>query len=141
MSEIMSLSTLIGVLIIIWSHYIGDFVMQLDQMARNKSKCNKALRSHIYWYTATLFVGAVFLFNNTNNITTAISMASVFAVVNGVVHFYIDYVTSRVGSKKYAAGQLGSTKFPNFGFYSVIGLDQALHYTVLFITYYFLVNL
>lgn len=128
-------SLIIGLFIIIWTHWIADFVFQIDQMARNKSKCNKALMWHIRWYSAILFVGALFLFK------FDIVSAFLFALVNGIVHFYVDYFTSRKSSKLHAEGKLGSDKFPNFGFFAVIGLDQAIHMSTLVLTWLLMVNL
>lgn len=128
-------SLIIGLNIIIWSHWIADFVFQLDRMARNKSKCNEALMSHIRWYTFILFIGALLLFK------FDIVSAVVWSLVNGIVHFYVDYCTSRMTSKLHAAGKMGSDKFPNLGFFAIIGLDQAIHMSTLITTWLIMVNL
>lgn len=128
-------SLVIALNIIIWSHWIADFVFQLDRMARNKSKDNDALMSHIKWYTFILFIGSLLLFK------FDFVMAGVFAVVNGIIHYWVDYVTSRITSKLHAQGKMGSDKFPNLGFFAVIGLDQAIHMTTLITTYLIMVNI
>lgn len=125
----------IAINIIIWTHWIADFVFQIDRMARNKSKSNAALMSHIRWYTSILFIGAIFLFK------FDFVSAGLFAIVNGIVHYYVDYMTSRVASKLHAEGKMGSEKFPNLGFFAVIGLDQALHMSTLVTTYLIMVNI
>lgn len=124
---------LIGILILVWSHWVGDFVMQLDRMARNKSKSNKALMEHILWYSFIIFIGALLLFK------FDIVLSLLFASINGILHYFTDYYTSRRNSRLYQEGKLGSDKFPNFGFYSTIGFDQSIHYTCLFVTYYLMV--
>lgn len=124
---------MIGLMIIIWGHWIGDFVMQLDRMALNKSKIKKALMEHIYWYSATLFVGSMVIFKGD------IVMVGLFSAINGILHYYTDYFTSRWTSKLRQQGKMGSDKFPNFGFFAVIGLDQAIHMTCLILTYYIMV--
>lgn len=128
-------SLVIALNIIIWSHWIADFVFQLDRMARNKSKDNDALMSHIKWYTFILFIGSLLLFK------FDFVMAGVFAVVNGIIHYWVDYVTSRITSKLNAQGKMGSDKFPNLGFFAVIGLDQAIHISTLITTYLIMVNI
>lgn len=128
-------SLVIALNIIIWSHWIADFVFQLDRMARNKSKDNDALMSHIKWYTFILFIGSLLLFK------FDFVMAGVFAVVNGIIHYWVDYVTSRITSKLHAQGKMGSDKFPNLGFIAVIGLDQAIHISTLITTYLIMVNI
>lgn len=128
-------SLVIALNIIIWSHWIADFVFQLDRMARNKSKDNDALMSHIKWYTFILFIGSLLLFK------FDFVMAGVFALVNGIIHYWVDYVTSRITSKLHAQGKMGSDKFPNLGFFAVIGLDQAIHMTTLITTYLIMVNI
>lgn len=59
----------------------------------------------------------------------------IFVVVNVILHFFTDWCTSRVSSRLYAQGKLGSNTIPNLGFFSVIGFDQFLHYVCLFGTY------
>lgn len=124
---------LIGILILVWSHWVGDFVMQLDRMARNKSTDNKALTEHILWYSLIIFIGGLFIFDFDFVLT------ALFTGVNGILHYYTDYFTSRRNSRLYKEGKLGSDKFPNLGFYSTIGFDQSIHYTCLFVTYYLMV--
>ena len=132
-SDIFSL--VLSLNIIIWSHWIADFVFQLDRMARNKSKDNNALMSHIRWYTFILFLGSLLLFKGD------FVLAGLFAVVNGIVHYYVDYVTSRMTSKLHAEGKMGSDKFPILGFFAIIGLDQAIHMSTLMTTYLIMVNI
>lgn len=124
---------MISVVVLIWVHWIGDFVLQLDRMALNKSKCQSALFEHIYYYSSALFIGGLIIFQ------FDFVKAGLFAVVNGILHYYTDYVTSRWTSKLKQQGKMGSDKFPNFGFFAVIGLDQAIHMTCLFVTYYIMV--
>lgn len=121
---------LLHILLIVWLHYIADFVCQTDYMARGKSKSNLPLVLHISVYSLVMFLGTLYIFG--------FFWSLIFAVANGVTHYYVDYVTSRVSSKKYAEGKLGSTTIPNFGFFSIIGLDQAIHYTCLFLIYYWI---
>lgn len=128
-------SLIIGLNIIIWSHWVSDFVFQLDRMARNKSKCDAALMDHILWYSFILFIGSLFLFKFN------VVYAGLYAVVNGIVHYYVDYFTSRWTSKLHAEGKMGADKFPNFGFFAIIGLDQAIHMSTLITTYLIMVNL
>lgn len=122
------------IVLIVWLHYIADFVFQTDWMVHNKSKHNKPLAAHCWVYGLVFMLPSLFIFKN-------IIVAFLFCSINAYLHFGIDYITSRVSSKKYAAGKLGSPTIPNFGFFSIIGLDQALHYTCLLITYGIAINL
>lgn len=120
---------MLSFLLIIWGHYVADFVFQLDRMAKNKSKSVSALKEHIYWYSFILFLFAIFIFKF--NIVLAI----LYVLVNGISHYYVDKYTSKITSRLYAKGKMGADKFPNFGFYSIIGLDQAIHMTILIVSY------
>jgi hypothetical protein len=51
-----------------------------------------------------------------------------FAIVNGIAHFVIDWCTSRGTSYLWK-------KDKRHWFFSLIGFDQALHLTVLVLTY------
>jgi hypothetical protein len=76
------------------THFVGDFVLQTNFQASNKNKRLDALSLHVATYTATLFLGAVILFGSMSAIT--------FAVLNGILHFATDYITSRASYKFWA---------------------------------------
>jgi hypothetical protein len=80
-------------------------------MAINKSKSNKWLALHVLAYSACF-----------------LPFGGWFALVNYGLHFCTDYVTSRITSRLWQAGQ-------RHWFFVVIGIDQALHVTALTTTY------
>jgi hypothetical protein len=101
-------------LILIWIHFIADFVLQNDKMALNKSKSNLWLGIHSIVYILPFFW-----------------CGWIFMVINGLSHFIIDYVTSRGTTKLFIAGK-------RHWFFVLIGFDQALHLSILILTYKFL---
>lgn len=109
----MELSTL---LILIWLHFVADFILQSDWMARNKSSSNIALAVHVCVYSIPFIL-----------------IGWVYACVNGVVHFGVDWITSRLCAKLYKSGK-------RHEFFVVLGLDQAIHMTTLVITYQYLIG-
>lgn len=112
---------------LIWTHFLADFVLQTDSMAKNKSSSNAWLGRHIAIYTATLnfILGFYLLFSGKP--TFSILNFWAFCLINGAAHFATDYVTSRITKKLWAKQQVHN-------FFVVIGADQALHLTVLFLT-------
>ena len=104
------------ILMLVWMHTIMDFVFQTQEMSTNKSSSNKWLSYHVLVYTIP------FLFIDLT-----------FGLINGALHFAIDYVTSRMTTKLYAKGEIHN-------FFVVVGIDQALHFTCLFATYIWLVQ-
>jgi hypothetical protein len=62
-----------------------------------------------------------------------------FLGITFISHFITDYITSRIVKRKFENNEYGSP-IPNFGAFSIIGFDQVLHYTQLFLTYQFLIN-
>lgn len=117
----------IEIFIILFLHWVSDFVLQTDNIARNKSKSNKILLTHISCYIL-LFIPFAFYFLTPIN-------AIIFIIINLILHFIIDYCTSRRTSYLSSINKYGSTTVPNFGMFSIIGLDQFLHYISLFGTY------
>jgi hypothetical protein len=109
------------ILLLIWVHFIADFVFQTHTMAMNKSTSNKWLASHVGVYTLTFVIFAV--------LSPIITLT--WVLVNGVLHFATDYVTSRITSRLWKEERVHD-------FFVVIGLDQALHFTAMLLTYYWL---
>ncbi len=104
------------VIAIVWTHWLADFVAQTDNMAKNKSKSNKWLSIHVGIYMLFLLPFGV-----------------TFAILNGIAHWCVDYFTSRLNSWLY------NEKKNIHMFFVGVGFDQAVHYTILFVTAYLLI--
>lgn len=104
---------IINIIILIWLHFVSDFLLQSDKMAINKSKSNKWLCLHVLIYSLPL-----------------LWFGWIFAAINGFLHFITDFITSRVTTKLYANHK--------HWFFVVIGLDQALHMSALILTLQYL---
>lgn len=116
---------------LIFSHWIADFVLQSDWMAKNKSKDSFALFVHVWVYSCALMMFAITtnLVKRYYGLPTTLHVVT-FVAINGVAHFLIDYITSRMTSKLWAKGQVHN-------FFVVIGFDQALHLATLIYTFNF----
>jgi hypothetical protein len=115
---ITSVNTLYAiVLILFFLHFIGDFVLQSHWMASNKSKNVKALMAHVGIYACVIAVLPTIML-----VLQMISCFSwlVFVVLNLVIHFIIDFTTSKITSKLWM-------KQSWHNFFVVVGLDQFLH--------------
>lgn len=99
------------VLLLVWIHFFGDFVLQTNDMAVKKSKSIKWLLLHTSVYSVLLLL-----------------FGPLFALVNFVAHFVVDFFSSRAGS--YFRGNDNQK-----GFFMVLGTDQAVHLTTLIVTY------
>lgn len=119
-----------AIIFILITHWIADFVFQTNYLAQNKSKSSFVLLAHCVIYSLLFIPFSLYYFE----ITTAIW----FLVITCFLHFYVDYNTSRITSRLQAQGRLGSDTVPNFGMFSIIGLDQLLHYVFLIGTFNFL---
>lgn len=116
------MSTITTIAVLLFAHFIGDFVMQTDVWAKTKSSNNIALTKHILAYTGTLFLFALALFDPLT--------ALWFSVLNGIAHWNTDYVTSRITKKLWQQQRVHD-------FFVVIGADQLIHYlTLLFFLRY-----
>lgn len=99
------------VLTLILLHFVADFLLQTDKMAVNKSKSIKWLSIHASVYSIPFII-----------------ISPLYALINGAIHWCVDFVTSRVTSKLWESKQV-------HWFFVVIGFDQALHLFTLILTY------
>jgi len=107
------------ILLIIWVHFIADFVLQSDRMAINKSSDNLWLSIHSLCYGLP-FLALFFIFGIK------------FIVFNIVAHFIIDWITSKGTSKLWKENK-------RHWFFVLIGLDQAIHLTILITSFYHII--
>jgi hypothetical protein len=122
--------------IIIFIHWIADFVLQTDWQAQNKSKNNYALLSHTSNYSLVWLLPMCLVFGKMKEGATTewiIWSTFYFSMITFVVHTVTDYFTSRLNSKLWSQGKVHY-------FFVSVGFDQVLHYGQLFLTYYFLIN-
>ena len=121
------------------AHFIGDFVLQSDWMATNKSKLWLALWWHTWVYSFVMFFGATAVLGLTPIVTA-------FWAITFITHFITDAVTSRItgrlwfvrviepcngpGKKFYGSFDCGNRHW----FFVMIGFDQLIHFTTLALT-------
>lgn len=115
-------NTLLHILAIVWIHFVSDFCFQSREVAANKSKDVKVLARHVLEYSVCFLVMGVWL---------PIMAVIWFAMVNFALHFATDFISSKLSSRMYVAGNMER-------FWDVIGIDQAVHITCLLTTYYWL---
>ena len=130
------------VIYVFFMHYIADFIVQTEYQALNKSKSFKALSMHVLTYTVTLFIMVlpiVYFFKgyayglDHNKIIATLLLSMIFAVYNGVFHFAVDFVTSKLVSYHFAKGDSRNA-------FKIIGWDQFLHITILYVSYVYFLN-
>lgn len=101
-------------------HWVFDFVLQSNWMATNKSKNNAALSAHVGVYTIGMIVAGLVVFGFS-------PAAMAFGLLNGMIHFGVDFCTSRMTSHLW-------NKKDVHNFFVVIGFDQLLHLTTIVLT-------
>ena len=106
------------IIAIVFAHWVGDFVLQSNRMAVNKSQSMYWLSLHVGAYT--LGVGAV-LFLSLG------FFSATWLAANAVLHWITDFFTSRINAK------LNKLEDKHW-FFTAIGFDQMLHYICLFAT-------
>lgn len=116
---------MLTLILIVWLHFVADFICQTDDMATNKSTSNVWLSKHVIVYTIVL---SLLLFSLGWS-----WLSFIFLLLNGVGHWVIDWMASRLTSYFWK-------KQKRHWFFVIIGLDQAIHMTTLFGTYRWLFN-
>lgn len=116
-------------LYVLFLHWLADFVFQSNWMAQNKSKANFPLWCHVGAYSLTMFLGLslVPVVINGFPFGTGMLWIAVFSLLNGLAHFGVDFITSRINSKLWQAGKVHY-------FFVSVGFDQLIHYVILLST-------
>jgi len=108
------LHPLAGVCFLLFVHWVADFVFQSDTMAQRKSYSKKSLTFHVLVYSIFFIIFGL-----------------VYAVINGLLHWIIDFFTSKASSYLYKQNRIHD-------FFVVVGFDQFLHACSLIGTAYYL---
>lgn len=90
-------------------HFVADFLLQNDWMAVNKEKEWAALTAHVATYS--LVFGIIFGWQ--------------FGAITFATHFITDAITSRITRRLYYP------VFRRHWFFTMIGLDQLIHFYTL----------
>ena len=143
-------------LALLLAHFLGDFVLQSNWMAINKSHRWDALQLHVSVYTLTLALIVAAALPLSAYSHTTLKLFGWFVLVNAVAHFVTDAVTSRITSRLWfvkglrvknamwsqpivqAAGHAAYTVDYDMSkrhwFFVALGADQLIHYVTLFVT-------
>lgn len=110
------------IIILLLIHLIGDLFFQGSKLSRLKASKIPALLEHtgIYTFILTIF-SAIWL-----SLTPLQSVT--FGLVNGVLHFIVDFFTSKLKKKYWSVNEER--------YFTLVGIDQFLHIVILFITYF-----
>lgn len=111
------------ILYILIAHYVADFSFQSNWVG------SKLGYKSIYFHTAlyTVIFWIVLIITPLRHVNGT-DLLFWFAVINGLLHFSIDYISDLV---------LKHTNKPIYKTIAV-GLDQLAHYTCLFLTYHYI---
>jgi len=107
-------------ILLLFFHWLADFVAQTDRQAQGKSKDNWILSEHVFAYTCMMMPS--FFFNDTN---VAWAFLWVFST-----HWITDYFTSRLTKKLFK-------EYDYHNGFIVVGIDQWLHVVQLYIAFRF----
>ena len=126
---------IIIVLLILFVHWLGDFVLQSDYDAKNKSRFFHALISHALIYSICTTVCWTILFPSHTAFPYYYSKGYInpfyLFCITFVAHTIQDYFTSRLNAKLWSENKIHS-------FWVSLSFDQWLHSVQLLLTYYFL---
>ena len=101
---------LTAVVMLLIGHWIGDYVLQTNVIAKEKSRNIKWLLIHVAIYM-TVISACTFILLPQNKWLA-------FIIVNGILHFMTDLVTSKLTLKFQSNQRI---------FFIIIGFDQMIH--------------
>ncbi|MBP7808101.1 MAG: 2TM domain-containing protein [Bacteroidia bacterium] len=116
-------------LVIFTVHFLADFVFQSSKMATGKSKSLKWLSIHVgvYGLVSLISMGVLAY------VTKDLYWSFVWWGLNVVLHFFVDYFTSKITSKFWEQKNMRL-------FFVMIGFDQLLHNLCLIVSCYIMMT-
>jgi hypothetical protein len=114
----MNVESFIFLTVISLFHFVFDFIFQTNKMAQNKSKCIGALSQHVFVYTLGMVACSQYLYFMGYFITVKIALN--WALINGMVHWLTDFITSKINTFFYKKGNIHT-------FFVGVGFDQMIH--------------
>lgn len=123
---------ILTIIYILSVHFVSDFIMQSDEMAKGKSTSIKWLTLHILSYLKGFICSAIIFYVTITLIWGRIASPLLilgYCFVNAILHWVTDYFTSKETSRLWAELKVHQ-------FFIMIGLDQLIHATCLILTFY-----
>ena len=135
----MDIYSLYIILVVLAVHYIADFIFQTREQAENKSSSIGFLLSHVMRYSNVVFIGlqafivlplinydATFYHPAVVGTWGLLGLNVLTLLYINITHFGVDYITSRINARLYKKKKMNE-------FWNLIGLDQLLHLTSLYL--------
>lgn len=119
-------------IIILFVHWLADFVFQSHKMATKKSTSKVWLTKHVLTYSLITVTSWSFFIIPLSEKEDIIPNLCMVWIITFVTHWFTDYVTSKITSRLYKEGKVHD-------FFVIVGVDQMIHYTTLLLTYCFLI--
>jgi len=106
-------------LFLLFGHWIADFLCQNNWMALNKSEKVFPLFIHCFLYSLVMLPFFLFI---------EINLIKIFGILF-ISHLFIDFVSSKITSYLWNKKKIRM-------FFNIIGLDQFLHISIIFLIYF-----
>lgn len=138
----MSINIII-IIAVLFSHWISDFVAQSDRIAKAKSTSISILTEHVLIYILTFMISLfsiMLLFTSITNafltilLFKSIELTGIWFLVNAFLHWIVDFHTSKIVKSCFDNNKIHEA-------FVVIGFDQFLHISLLFISMIMLNNI
>jgi hypothetical protein len=111
--------TITELTVLLFAHWVADFLLQTDYQAKNKSTDFTVLISHTFTYSLAFTFICSGLLTSLGYDYPTLFYPQLFAITF-VTHTQIDFITSKITKKLWEEGD-------THNFFVVIGFDQLLH--------------
>jgi hypothetical protein len=115
---------MVRIILIILLHTIGDFFLQGSKLSRLKAIKVPYLFEHVGIYTLLFIVMSPLLLG------MSILQGIAFSLLNGALHFIIDYFTGKFKTKYHDTDESR--------YIAAVGIDHTLHVIILILSYIYL---